>query len=350
MVGAAYHVACLRPPNPASPVTPCVLTDDNGPLEYAQMVNRLADDNLSPLIHRLCFYDLLAMFSPVNLRDDRGHGLEAGWQERLAGALNVSFRRLARGEQEGWRPSLVFSPMFVEDGRRLLISNLDLAEVARTEWRAIERSADGQAAGLSWSLEGVEFFKLFPDAERFRLSTAARMSASFPYISPAAVLPTVPRRRVVDAGYYDNYGVNLAVTWLHGQRDWLRQHASKVVLIHIRDGLDEDARRDLAVPPDSSSALTRGLEWFSSPPEGALTARSSVMAYRNDEQLELLSAGMMQEFGDNFFLTALLENQATVSMSWYVTPEELALMRHAIEPDDCENQERLRHLARWWHG
>ena len=41
------------------------------------------------------------------------------------------FRELAAGEAEGWRPSLVFSPMLLEDGRRLLISNLDLAHYSR---------------------------------------------------------------------------------------------------------------------------------------------------------------------------------------------------------------------------
>jgi hypothetical protein len=37
----------------------------------------------------------------------------------------------AADERMGWRPSLVFTPMMVEDGRRLLISNLDLAFATR---------------------------------------------------------------------------------------------------------------------------------------------------------------------------------------------------------------------------
>ena len=50
------------------------------------------------------------------------------------------------------------------------------------------------------SREGVEFFRLFPDVrDSFQLSTAARMSATFPFVSPAGDLPTKPRRRVVDA-------------------------------------------------------------------------------------------------------------------------------------------------------
>jgi len=45
----------------------------------------------------------------------------------------------------------------------------------------------------------------------FTLQTAARMNAAFPVISPAVDLPTRPPRRVVDAGYFDNYG--MATRW-----------------------------------------------------------------------------------------------------------------------------------------
>ena len=61
------------------------------------------------------------------------------------------------------------------------------------------------------SRSAVEFFRLFPAAhDRFEVGTAARLSATFPYVSPGVSLPTDPPRRVVDAGYFDNYGVNLA--------------------------------------------------------------------------------------------------------------------------------------------
>ena len=45
------------------------------------------------------------------------------------------------------------------------------------------------------------------------------MNASFPYISPAVSLPVDPPRRVVDAAYYDNYGVNLAAAWAYMNRE-----------------------------------------------------------------------------------------------------------------------------------
>ena len=37
-----------------------------------------------------------------------------------------TFQDLHAGEKAGWRPALAFTPMMIEDGRRLIISNLDL--------------------------------------------------------------------------------------------------------------------------------------------------------------------------------------------------------------------------------
>src|SRR5262249_27402625 len=51
-----------------------------------------------------------------------------------------------------------------------------------------------------------------------RAATAARLSASFPYVSPAARShlgdPDSALAHVVDGGYYDNYGVTSLVEWL----------------------------------------------------------------------------------------------------------------------------------------
>jgi hypothetical protein len=45
--------------------------------------------------------------------------------------------------------------------------------------------------------------------------TAARLSASFPYVTPAARAKTADTRlHVVDGGYYDNYGMATLVEWL----------------------------------------------------------------------------------------------------------------------------------------
>jgi hypothetical protein len=345
MVGAAYHAACLQKPDgwPRIPSTCCFSAPQKSSLTLDDMVEDLAGDAISPVIHRMLFYDLWSMLWPFPFANDRGRGLETGWHNQLHEALDLPLRAMKTGEEEGWRPVLIFSPMIVEDGRRLLISNEPLDYLTETVWPSLDGTG-----GQSVSTPAVQFSELFPRATDFRLSTAARMSASFPYISPAAMLPTVPRRRVVDAGYFDNYGIDLAASWLFHHAEVLAKQYSRVVLIQVRDGMDEDARRSPAAPPGESTLPRRGLEGILSPVDGALVARSSVMAYRNDRQLQVLDGLLTLVYGKDFFTTVLFENSASVSMSWYVPPEERRAMDGAVR--SREIQERITRLKQWWNA
>ena len=56
--------------------------------------------------------------------------------------LGRKFADLIDDEASGNIPSLVFSPMLVEDGRRLLISNLDLRYVASNDGNLIEKNQE----------------------------------------------------------------------------------------------------------------------------------------------------------------------------------------------------------------
>src|SRR5262249_34536538 len=137
--------------------------------------------------------------------------LELAWKHNLEGALDVPLSSLAAAEAEGRRPSLVFSPMLVEDGRQLLISNLDLNALVETTG-----PLRGEAPEPVLSVPAVEFARLFPGArDRFLLSTAVRMNASFPYVAPVCTIPTRPARRSIDAGFYDNYGIRVALAWAY---------------------------------------------------------------------------------------------------------------------------------------
>jgi hypothetical protein len=137
--------------------------------------------------------------------------LEDAWENNTRGILATPLAALADGEQQGWRPSLIITPTIVEEGRPLIISNLDLVYMNQ-----------------------FQFFEMFQRARHFRLSAALRMNATFPFVTPASVLPTSPPRRVVDAGYFDNYGITTAQAWIAQHEEWLAKNTSGVILIQIR--------------------------------------------------------------------------------------------------------------------
>ena len=261
--------------------------------------------------------------------EDRGRALERVWGEHTGGLLARSFDALRPGEAKGWLPSLVYSPMLVEDGRRLLVSNLDLSALTASEASLLTVEHGGEARPLEararLSLSGVQLFQLFPHAQsHFALATAARMSASFPFMSPASALPTQPRVRVVDAGYYDNYGVDLAAMWLHEHRAWLQACTSGVLLIQIRDHLDNGLRTTLPThlgEPPRGSGLT-------APVEAVLRARESSMSFRNDELLSLVQ-DELNAHEPCFFTTATFEFSETAPLSWALTEQDVARLRQA---------------------
>ncbi|MEM8742014.1 MAG: hypothetical protein AAGE13_11045, partial [Pseudomonadota bacterium] len=145
----------------------------------------LPRDSLSAVAQQLVQRDIPRLFMAGVQRTDRGTVLEDQWR-----TLNVSFGDIWDQEAIGVKPSIIFSPMLVETGQPLLIGNLDMDKV---------RSGDRS--------ERAVFFDWFRDSrDSFKLKTAVRLNAAFPYIAPSSALPTSPYRRVVDAGYYDNYG------------------------------------------------------------------------------------------------------------------------------------------------
>jgi hypothetical protein len=403
MLGAGYYVASLLPPDVKNPSAPAAHVRG-----LDAVVNDLASNFLAPVAKEMVFGDLPKMLLPLTQPWDRGQMLEQAWIRRtgyLDSVLGLRFRDLAGGELAGWRPSLVFTPMIVEDGRRLLISNLNLDFAPRNlgpvlipeNANKLTRGAKSQNAPAEeaidlYSLSAVEFFRLFPRADDFRLSTAIRMSAAFPLVTPAVSLPTNPPRRVVDAGYYDNYGVNLASLWIFQNRGWLVESTSGVVLIQIRDSQGERVRRELNGETGMASGSTGlpgwlrqrgmnpwlvdrasevlgriglGTQWITSPLDGFMSARQSITSFRNDEQLEALgnviSEARLKAGKENeadFLTSVVFECPKEVSVSWAITRQEAKDIEDGFSPGTIDpiynegarrNLERLDRLVRWWN-
>jgi hypothetical protein len=272
------------------------------------MNQRIQRDFLSPLVQQWVFKDLPMSFCINTYGNDRGRRLEQIWRKELDGALEITFKTMAEQERDHPLPSLIFSPVFVEDGRQLLISTLDLDHLLDPD---PTRQHDEEKPVRR--LSAVEFFKLFPDAfPKFTLGTAARLNATFAWLSPAATLPTIPPRRVVDAGYLDNHGIFAAVQWLDYHVDSIVKNTSKVIFLNIRvwDHFDPNA-----LPPITLSDLDRleknagqkwprpifSLEEFTSPISGLDNVRSHGTVYRNDRALQIMRDYFPKVRGDKAY-------------------------------------------------
>ncbi len=307
--------------------------------------------------------------------------------------------------------------MLVEDGRRLLISNQPLHDLAVNLGSALladdvdalreQFLNETQAAGnrepptdhdLEYpelaSVSAVEFFEMFGEESRakLRLASAVRMSATFPYVTSSVTLPTVPPRHVVDAGYYDNYGVNLAAAWIASHRDWIKLNTAGVLLIQIRAFRNEGRLKRLSTDIQESSSgdgaidghgpwVARAIHFFPRlislvaegvksvviPFEGLATARASSMYFRNDEQIAGLHAMFTSVTGDEEFFRSVIftcdtvqsgqDAQNSETLNWYIDAKEFDDIRHNMEPYDPKrdlgrdrNAMRVKSLAQWWRS
>jgi len=336
MYGAGAYVGTLKPPPKVLPQR----HDELHTISTQALFSSVAKDCLALVTQRLVFRDLISTLAP-NLRwPDRGAALEDAFLENVPQAFGKTFGDLAAGEAAGWRPSLVYCPMLAEDGRRLVISNLDFDFLLVQEGPRVGHDQD-----VVYSRGGYELARLFPSVlPHFPLRAAARLSAAFPYLSPAVVLPTSPRRRVVDAGYWDNYGTSVACTWLEAciggdsrlgdMKRWMQDNVSGILLIQIRDIVERlstegsDFRLEERRPP---SEMERGLEGLTSPALSALAARESAMLFRNDELVELIARRCNDEFGAGFFSTATFCFRGHVSLTWSLTEMEKGKLFRAAE-------------------
>ena len=360
MMGAAYYVASLAEPPGGLPAVARNKVSRPGkpdaePLTPREMFDDVCRDFLTPATHTLVNHDLVSLFVPVTQDYDRGQALEDALKVAFRGQLHVPFVELRPGEAAGWRPSLIFAPMLVEDGRQLFISNLGLRSVTQNRAFVLGESdtkapTDPEGFALL-SREGVEFFKLFPDATQFTLATAARMSASFPYVMPAVSLPTNPPRRVVDAGYYDNFGVGIVASWLFNHLEWVKEHTSGVVVVQIRDGVSEAGRKREEVLDSFPSLAGRGLQWLTTPPAGLWSSRMAANAFRNDNLLHLLDDFFLAKgFPRGFFATVAFELEAgdDVALNFTLSEPEVAAIKRAVEKPGYKH--RAEALVNWFHA
>jgi len=169
------------------------------------------------------------------------------------------------------------------------------------------------------------------------------MNATFPYASPAVSLPTAPPRRVVDAGYYDNYGVDLAAVWAYDNQEFIRNETSGVALIQIRAYPSElDTQRGLEPQGDGTPNvanqvigwLKTSVQGLTSPLEGGLNARAWSMRFHNAAMVRILD-DTFNNGESRLFETFVFENFADFAMNWFISDQDIAQMRQNIWVGDA---------------
>jgi hypothetical protein len=260
---------------------------------------------------------------------DRGNWLEFAWRRNAGGAnytgLNLlpSFYDYNEFVKAGIAPSLIFSSTVMESGERVMFCNNRFddswdSEATYNRARTFEEYCLGEEAGADISLW-----------------TAARMSATFPWVSPAA-RPNfggdiaaefsgqgrqLPYHHFIDGGYYDNYGVSSAMDWLNPVlHDRLRTNSTltfkKVVIIQLRA-----YKKSSYVDPENG--------WRSAmlgPAIGFWAVYDSAPLVRNEIALGRFVENWNSRLGAKAQISTHVVQRRSSSgaLSWYLSPDDIS--------------------------
>jgi hypothetical protein len=244
---------------------------------------------------------------------DRGRALEEAWT-RAGGSswedregIREGLRVWKRDAQEGWRPAVIFNTTNAESGERVPLGTTDLPK--------------GSPGRISYE-------NLFGKTQDHDVAvvTAARLSAAFPLVSPAA-RADIPGEapHLVDGGYYDNYGISSLVEWLDAELE-KEDNIDRVLIIEIRgapspsgytyEGKQDCPPRPDAQPPDRKS-IRGWLYQAYEPANTILRVRNTGQRTHNDVELELLKDKWK---GDVAMTRALFEyDSPNPPLSWHLT-------------------------------
>ncbi len=201
-------------------------------------IDNISKDILNPMIFSLVVSDIFLRFQKHSVGEyeyykGRGYAFERQLNQNTNYVLDRKVLDYREPERNSDIPMLIMAPTIINDARKLYISPQNISYM--------NRPPPGLHKTMIQRDKGVEFNRLFEnqDAANLEFTSALRMSATFPYVTPNVVLPSDPKIEVMDAGLSDNFGVGDAVRFIQTFKDWIKENTNGAIIITIRDS-DKD--------------------------------------------------------------------------------------------------------------
>lgn len=296
--------------------------------------DNISKDILNPVAFSLAIHDFFIGFQKVDIGPntylkDRAYVFENQLNRNTGFVMDKSLKDYQEVEEEALIPMMVLSPTIVNDGRRLLISATPASYLTYT--------LPKQQVSAFTNVEEVEFLKFFKDqgSEDLRFTSALRMNATFPYITPNVNLPSEPLMQVMDAGLRDNYGLKTTIKFLYSFRDWITLNTKGVIILQIMDRNKKLEIEDAPFPSTFEKLVT---------PVGSIYDNMfNIQDFTNDQLIQYASLwfnGRVQVV--TFELPNKVPNK--ISLSWHLTSrEKMQILSAANLP---HNQSSLKELKR----
>lgn len=304
--------------------------DENSRLYF----NKIGQDMLNPIVLTLAINDMAFRFQHFNdgkytYTKDRAYAFE----EKLnANTDNVLCKRLSDyelPEEEARIPMLFITPSIVNDGRKMIISPLGISFMTGYD---VDTNMNFKPVTQS-----VEFSRMFKDqdAKNLHFTSALRMNATFPFITPITQLPSNPTIEVMDAGLIDNFGLDEASRFIYTYRKWLLTHTRKIIIIQIRDQYKKQR-----IPTNSPGDILSSLLF---PASQFYATLFPIENFKEDRTVEYMSQWYKGKIDVVYFQ---MNNQGSedVTLSWRLTDREKSIILNSM--GTSENKEAVVQLKK----
>ncbi|MEM7161997.1 MAG: hypothetical protein AAF487_06085 [Bacteroidota bacterium] len=300
-------------------------------LQMQDISNELHEQNvckdiLNPLLIDIATYDMFLRYQNIDYKGkyytrDRAYSFEQRFNENTYGILDKAISSYRAKEYAAQIPLMVFSPTIVNDGKRLLISNFPMSYM-----NGVNRNKGSE-------IDHIELSRLLPQAEAdsIRFLSVLRANATFPYILPQVSLPTEPSITLMDSGIRDNFGFSNCYLFLNAFRDWIDENTSGVVILQIRDTIED--QEDDKFNKDNT-LLTR----ITSPLGNVYGNFIEIHDYTHGQFMESLQSSFAIPVIEH---TVELDSQnKNISLSWHLNSREKKEVLDQVQ--SFETQEMIR--------
>lgn len=304
------------------------------PEQLRQVTQAAGAPSLRATSWGIAYIDLWRLVTPPLVKwvghRDRGWAMQEQWRRRMCDP-QASLQRWRSKVAAGELPTPLFNATAVETGYPFLLTPIDLPE---------------SGEGLAKPYES--FLQRHPQRD-VDVVVAARMSATFPWVTPIARPQRAPlgeMYHLADGAYYDNHGVATLVEWLRASLPAMQQAGKlkQILMIRINASPAPEATtvrgapvlEPMAIPglrmkhPIGESGWTFAVY---GPLEALLRVNATSQRARNEQVLGLLVRNAAVEITVvDFYLPQ------RAPLSWKLAPETLrqiaAAWRSLADHDD----------------
>ncbi len=295
------------------------------------LLSNFSRDMLNPIAFSLSLRDWAFNYQKFNYNNklynkDRAYEFEQKLNKNTNYIFSKKLSDYRIPEQESIIPMMIFTPTIINDGRKLLISPQDISYLTENNYKS-----DNKEDHFS-NLEFRRVYRDF-DADNLLFTTAIRMNATFPYISPIVSLPGDPELNIMDAGLRDNYGLSTSLQFLFIFKEWISKNTSGIIIIQIAE------EKSSKLTQDNKSAFNE----FFRPLGNVYKNLFNIQDINNKQQIVFFENWINENV--EFVNFNLSGKEQKISLNWHLNKKEKLTIEKSIYSTENQNSiSRLKQL------